>query len=243
MAKYWAKKFKNVLLIGLPSSGKTTFGKVYAHHSGRHFLDLDDYIEHVTKKSISTLFQESSEETFREIEESCFLKLERRHNYVISLGGGTIHTPQLLLFARRLGLVVSLKAPLDILANRILSQQQSQAVIRPLFQKLTTPQAVLEKLKELEEKRTEYFDKADVILNTHFNSLDTLSLQLALIEKNAANRHYMADVMQIIQLSKKNTSKDAEKEGDVPTVSIENPSETIEHESNEVESESSIVGN
>lgn len=199
MNKYSSKYFDNIILAGMPGSGKTTFGKVYAFHSRRNFLDLDRFIENVTKKTIADIFEKKGEENFRDLESKMLRKLERRRTHVIALGGGTLLRQENYEVARKLGLIVWLKTPLDILAKRIFEEKNSpHHVPRPLFDKLDTLELIQEKINELWELRKESFEKADVILNTEYSTMDTLKLQLAMIERKAANRHYIKDVLDIM---------------------------------------------
>ena len=61
---------RNIILIGMPGSGKTTFGKAIAERLGRPFIDADDYLE------------EKEGRTIRDLSE--------KENLVIATGGGVI---------------------------------------------------------------------------------------------------------------------------------------------------------
>jgi shikimate kinase len=182
------KKFKNIILTGMPGSGKTTFGKLYAIYTGRYFLDFDKYFEFITKKKIKDVFENEGEEAFRATEEIILRKLEKKHNYVIAMGGGTLCVDSNFEFARRLGLIIFLETPLEVLAKRILSQKIHKQVLRPMFENLETYEDILEKLKILWQDRQTFYEKAYIHLNTEFSSLDNLKLQLGLYEKKSVER-------------------------------------------------------
>lgn len=199
MTKNASKYFDNICLVGMPACGKTTFGKVYAHHSNRRFLDFDSFIESVTKKSIQDIFEKKGEQAFRDLESKMMKKIERRHQHVIALGGGTILRQENHDVARKMGLIVWLNTPLDELAARIWKEKSDpKQKQRPLFNDCATLEMVQEKLSQMWEERKEHYQKADIVLNTEFSTLDTLKLQLALIERKASNPKYVRDVSMIM---------------------------------------------
>jgi len=218
MTKYWAKRFKNIILTGMPASGKTTFGKIYAQHSGRLFLDFDSFIESTTKKSISQLFLEEDEPGFRAIEEKILNKLERRHNFVIAMGGGTLLKPNNIAFARKLGLLVTLEASPQEISKRIFSAKE----LRPMFAQLQTIEEISQKVEELLEQRANFYEQSDVVISTTYNTLDAMKLHLELIERRAGNREYMSDIYHIMTKKIRKTSKWTEKEETVETEDQQN---------------------
>ncbi|MBX9838502.1 MAG: shikimate kinase [Silvanigrellaceae bacterium] len=211
MTKYWAKRFRNIILTGMPATGKSLFGKIYAQHSERFFLDFDQFIESTTKKTIPQIFEQEGEEGFRALEDKILLKLERRHNFVIAMGGGTLIKPENIAFARKLGLIVLLDLVPSEIANRIFAQKET----RPMFSKCNSLEETQIIVNELIEKRSSAYEQADVIIDTTYNTIDSLKLHLALIERRAGNREYMQDVYNIINKRVKPQSKWTEKEEDV----------------------------
>lgn len=188
MIKDMPKRFRNILLTGMPGSGKSCFGRVYALYSGRYFLDFDKYVELITKRKIADIFQQDGEQAYREIESSVLRRLEKKHNYVIALGGGTLASEAIFDFARRLGLIVWIHASAPTLTQRILAAQQNKATARPAFEGLNTPEAVLQKVTELWESRHTVYEQAYIHLNSDFSSIDNLKLQLGLYEKKNIER-------------------------------------------------------
>ena len=188
MFKNMPKRFKNILLIGMPGSGKSSFGKAYAIYSGRYFLDFDNFFEYITKKKITDVFQKEGEEAFRALEEMVLKKLEKKHNYVMAMGGGTLCNEHNFEFARRLGLIVYLDTPLDVLTKRIENDKFYKIRTRPMFDGLVKTEEIQTKIDELWEKRKEFYEKSYIHLNTEFSSLDNLKLQLGLYEKKTIER-------------------------------------------------------
>ncbi|WP_101773781.1 shikimate dehydrogenase [Peptostreptococcus faecalis] len=78
-----------IFLVGLPGSGKSTFGKKLANLLGYNFIDLDELIEKNTNISVSEIFK-ISEEYFRKIESQCLLETSNLKNTVIATGGGVV---------------------------------------------------------------------------------------------------------------------------------------------------------
>ena len=216
--KPWTTKFANIIVIGMPGSGKTTFSKLYALFSGRTFLDFDDFFEKNTRKTISEVFIEQGEEKFRAMESKELRKLDRRKQNVIAMGGGTLLSNDNLAFARRLGLIVYLKTNPETLAQRIFKDQSNPAIrIRPLFDQDTTQEKILERINTLFSERETQYEKADIILPTDYSSLDNLVAQLAAIEQKAQRPDYMRTVNEIMKRGQKQTPKIEENQEQEPT--------------------------
>ena len=79
---------KNLVLIGMMASGKSTIGRLLAKKLSFKFFDIDLEIENKTKTKISEIFKIKGEIFFRNIEEKITLKLLNKSRCVISLGGG-----------------------------------------------------------------------------------------------------------------------------------------------------------
>ena len=53
----------DIVLVGLPGSGKSVVGKRLAHRHGAGFIDIDERIEHADGRSIPTIFEDDGEAT------------------------------------------------------------------------------------------------------------------------------------------------------------------------------------
>ncbi|MCR0487388.1 shikimate dehydrogenase, partial [[Clostridium] innocuum] len=80
----------NIVLIGMPSAGKTTIGKMLENRMQKEFIDLDDIIIKKAGKSIPEIFEESGEAGFRAIETEAAIEVSKLNNKIIATGGGTI---------------------------------------------------------------------------------------------------------------------------------------------------------
>ncbi len=79
---------KNLVLIGMMASGKTTLGKIIAKKQNLKFIDTDLNIEKKNSMTISEIFEKKGESFFRFEEEKETLKCLKKNNCVIALGGG-----------------------------------------------------------------------------------------------------------------------------------------------------------
>lgn len=83
-------QMENIILVGMPGSGKSTVGTLLAEKLGKEFVDADAEIEIAAGCSIPTIFANSGEEYFREIETEVLAKLGKRSGLVIATGGGCV---------------------------------------------------------------------------------------------------------------------------------------------------------
>lgn len=114
----------NLVLIGMPSSGKTSFGQAAAQQLRRPFLDLDAEIERLSGKTIPELFAERGEAAFRALESQACAEAGKRTGCVIATGGGAVLREENVRALRQNGLLVYLDRPLEALqvgGNRPLS--------------------------------------------------------------------------------------------------------------------------
>ncbi len=79
---------KNLAIIGMMGSGKSTIGRLLAKKINAKFIDIDQTIEDKLKMKIIEIFEKKGEFFFRQIEEKTTLELLDKTNSVISLGGG-----------------------------------------------------------------------------------------------------------------------------------------------------------
>ena len=80
----------NIVLIGMPSCGKTTIGKELSKQLQKQFVDIDEEIVSKIGMSISDYFEKYGEEAFRDIEQEVIKEFSLKNNMVISTGGGCI---------------------------------------------------------------------------------------------------------------------------------------------------------
>jgi shikimate kinase len=79
-----------LVLVGPPGAGKTTVGRLVAQRRGLEFLDTDDDVERNAGTTISDIFIDQGEESFRTLERDAVLRGLQHHDGVLSLGGGAV---------------------------------------------------------------------------------------------------------------------------------------------------------
>ena len=112
------RKMRNILLIGMPGSGKTGLGKKVARLTGRPFYDIDTLIEQKEGKPIAEIFSASGEEAFRAMEEETLFEVCRKSGAVIATGGGAILREENRKNIRENSFVIYVDRDLSLLATR-----------------------------------------------------------------------------------------------------------------------------
>ena len=79
---------KNIVLIGMMGSGKSTIGYLLSKSTGLDFVDVDKVIENETGFKIRYIFEKKGELYFRNLEEKISLRLLKNKKKIIALGGG-----------------------------------------------------------------------------------------------------------------------------------------------------------
>lgn len=101
---------KNIVIIGMPGSGKTTVGLLLSKKLNMKFVDMDEYIEFRERKSIIEMF-EISEEYFRNAESKCAEILGKESSLIIATGGGIVKRRENIDFLKQNSVIVFLNRP------------------------------------------------------------------------------------------------------------------------------------
>ena len=149
------KSKKNLVLIGMMSSGKSTIGKLLAKKLNFKFFDIDKIIENETKMKITEIFKIKGENFFRNLEEKTTVKLLNFSNVVISLGGGGFVNEIIRKETNTKSKTFWLDWNLDTLISRIRKRNN-----RPVALALNNNE-----LKNLIIKRSKYYSKAKYKIN------------------------------------------------------------------------------
>lgn len=106
---------ENIVLTGMPSCGKTTYGKQLADTLGRPFYDTDTEVEKAAGKSVREIFESDGEEAFRALEKKAVKDLSMKKGAVISTGGGVVLDSENMLNLRKNGRIYFIDKPLTML--------------------------------------------------------------------------------------------------------------------------------
>ena len=88
------RKKENIVLIGMPGSGKSAVGKILAKKTGWPLADTDRLIVREAGKSIPDIFREDGEPAFRDLESGIIRELSKQGGQIISTGGGAVLRPE-----------------------------------------------------------------------------------------------------------------------------------------------------
>lgn len=80
----------NIVLIGMPSTGKSTIGRIISKNTDKILVDFDEEIVRKTGKSIERIFSEDGEAYFRKLESEMCREFGKKNNLVIATGGGVV---------------------------------------------------------------------------------------------------------------------------------------------------------
>ena len=104
---------QNIVLTGMPGSGKSTVGRILAREMGREFVDTDTEIIRLAKKPISDIFAQRGEAYFRDLESQVIAQLAQRTGLVIATGGGAILWAENVRRLRQNGRIYFLDRPVE----------------------------------------------------------------------------------------------------------------------------------
>ena len=104
---------QNIVLIGMPGSGKSTIGKLLAEALGMQFVDTDEVIVKNEGKAIPDIFAELGEERFRDMESAAVLEVAGLQHTVIATGGGAVLRKENVKLLRENGRIYFIDRPLS----------------------------------------------------------------------------------------------------------------------------------
>lgn len=158
---------KNIVLIGLMGSGKSSIGRTIAKALNRRFIDTDRYIERKFGKTIPEIFNEEGEESFRKIERETIKKISQYIGIVIATGGGTIKDPENFKCLKQSGWIIALFASPETLYKRIEGKR-----IRPLLLDKDDP---IKELDDIYKNRKGMYAQADFQINTENKEINQIA--------------------------------------------------------------------
>ena len=108
----------NIVLIGMPGSGKSTIGVILAKLTSRSFIDTDVLIQAAEGRSLQDIVDREGYLALRAIEEKVLLGLDCR-DHVIATGGSAVYSQAAMAHLKEDGVVVFLNVSLDTIKARV----------------------------------------------------------------------------------------------------------------------------
>lgn len=133
------RQMENIILVGMPGSGKSTIGKLLAQQTGKKFMDADSLIAEKSGCSIPEIFAQHGEDHFRKLETLVLDEICKSSGMVIATGGGCVTRQENYPLLHQNGQIFCLERDLSQLATdgRPLSQaaklEEMYRIRKPLY--------------------------------------------------------------------------------------------------------------
>ena len=111
-------KNENIILIGMPGSGKSTIGVVLAKHLGYRFVDSDLMIQEKVGLLLHQIIQKEGLEGFLSVENQVNATIEATHS-IIATGGSVVYGKEAMEHLSRIGTIVYLELSYEGIAKRL----------------------------------------------------------------------------------------------------------------------------
>ena len=149
------KSNKNIVLVGMMGSGKSSIGKILSKKLNLTFVDIDQKIEEFEDLKVSEIFKKRGENYFRKIEEKISLRFLITENTIISLGGGGFINASIRKMCEKNCLTFWLNWENETIIKRIYKSKK-----RPLVMKLTKTQ-----INKLIKERSKFYSLSNHRIN------------------------------------------------------------------------------
>ena len=120
----------NIVLIGMPGSGKSTVGRILSKRTGMSQVDTDVLIERSENMKLQDIIDKNGLERFAQIEEAALLELDLK-NYIVSTGGSAVYYPKAMEHLKESSTIVYLKTPLSKLLRNIRNMDSRGISVKP----------------------------------------------------------------------------------------------------------------
>lgn len=124
---------QNIVLIGMPASGKSSIGKIVASALNKEFIDTDQKIIEKAGCSIPEIFDKQGEKAFRQIEKQVALEVAITQGKVIATGGGIILDKENIDALKQNGICVFLDRDIELLTGEGRPLSSSKEAIQKLY--------------------------------------------------------------------------------------------------------------
>ena len=162
---------KNIVLIGMPGTGKSVVGRALAARLGYDFVDLDDLIVERAGKTLPQILRQEGLEAFYALESAVGMDLDRADT-VVATGGSMVLHPDAMEHLRESGVTVWLETPLSQIDDRMPEDLTDRGIAAPAGMTLR---------QIYEERRPLYDQYADVIAVSLKGAEETAQQVLSLL--------------------------------------------------------------
>jgi shikimate kinase len=172
------KSKKNIVFLGMMGSGKTSLGSLISKKLNLIFFDIDRHIEKELNMKITEIFKTKGEKIFRELEEKITLKILKKSNIIISLGGGAFLNRKIRKEVLINHLSFWLKWDHELLLKRIKNNPK-----RPVAFKLSNNELI-----NMMKERSKFYSKALYKINcNNCTKIEIANKVLNIYENNKIN--------------------------------------------------------
>lgn len=164
-------KKTNLILIGMPASGKSTVGVILAKVLGYGFIDTDILIQRAQKKRLAQIIKEVGVDGFLEVENRVNASVEADH-CVIATGGSAVYGEDAMRHFKEIGHIMYLKTDFETIRKRLGNIRQRGVALREG-----------QTLRDLYDERTVLYEKyADTVIEESGDAEDVVVSILKVIQ-------------------------------------------------------------
>ncbi len=120
----------NIILIGMPGSGKSTVGVILAKMLAKRYVDTDILLQNIEKRSLQDIVDKEGHMALRKVEQKVLLSINCR-NHIIATGGSAAYSEPAMTHLKSHGIIVFLHADLQALNQRIHNYETRGLAKRP----------------------------------------------------------------------------------------------------------------
>lgn len=158
----------NIVLIGMPGSGKSTCGVVAAKMLLKNFFDTDLLIQNLENSVLQDIINNKGNDYFERAEESAILSLDI-NGTVIATGGSVVYSDKAMEHLKKLGRIIYLHIDYENMCQRISNLSTRGVLIKNG-----------ETLKDMYDERLPLYEKwADVVIDCNSNTIEQTAKQIA----------------------------------------------------------------
>lgn len=114
---------KNIVLIGMPGTGKTTVGQELSKKLGIGYIDTDELVKARCNMALRDYVAQNGTEAFMELQRKVICEIDR-DNHVISTGGGVVQDSETMEHLRQIGDIFYLHTPFEVLEERLAPERK-----------------------------------------------------------------------------------------------------------------------